>query len=58
LMDAEFLDLTTISQTSNGTEYIGLSNTNNVTSRGPLARALEEMFQNITISLMSEQYLQ
>jgi hypothetical protein len=58
LMDVTFLDLATISGTSNGTNYIGLSNTNNITSRGPLARALEEMFQNITLSLMSEQYLQ
>lgn len=57
-MTATFLDIATLSETSNGSDYIGLSNTNNVTSRGPLARALEDMFQNITLSLMSERYLQ
>ncbi|TIA32899.1 hypothetical protein D6C78_07919 [Aureobasidium pullulans] len=58
LMDTIFMDLATLSQTSNGTDYVGLSNTNNVTSRGSIARTLEQMFQNITLSLLSERYLQ
>lgn len=57
-VDDLYTDLATFSQESNGTSYIGLSNTKNITSRGPLARALEGLFQNLTLSLLSEQYLQ
>ncbi|KAH0366783.1 hypothetical protein KCU65_g5160, partial [Aureobasidium melanogenum] len=56
--NTNFLDLATLSEQSNGTSYIGLSDTKNFTSRGPLSKALEDLFQNITLSLLSEQYLQ
>ncbi|KAG9648756.1 hypothetical protein KCU95_g4135, partial [Aureobasidium melanogenum] len=53
-----FLDLATLSDESSGTSYVGLSDVKNFTSRGPLAKAWEDLFQNITVSLLSEQYLQ
>ncbi|KAG9600182.1 hypothetical protein KCU77_g4239, partial [Aureobasidium melanogenum] len=56
--NSEFLDLETLSEESNGSSYVGLSDAKNFTSRGPLAKALEDLFQNITLSLLSEQYLQ
>ena len=40
------------------TAYVDLSDVKNFASRGPLAKALEDLFQNITLNLLSEQYLQ
>lgn len=41
-----------------GSEYPGLSSPVSTGSRGNLKDALETLFQNVTISLLSEQYLQ
>ena len=53
-----FRDLQTIAGESNGTAFHGLSNNKSVASRGPLQTTLEYLFTNMTLSLMSEQYLQ
>ena len=53
-----YQDLATILGSSNGTLLRGLSNAKTAGTRGSLAQAVEEMFKNLTLSLMSNQYLQ
>lgn len=51
-------DLPTEVAAINGTAFIGLSNNKTASTRGPLREALQDMFLNLTLSLMSETYLQ
>ena len=52
------LDLQSMVQAGTGTLMSGLVSTNTTNTRGSLQRTLEELFQNLTLSLLSEQYLQ
>ncbi|KAK3675115.1 hypothetical protein LTR78_005049 [Recurvomyces mirabilis] len=52
------LDLQSMVQAGRGTLMSGLVSTNTTGTRGNLQKTLEELFQNITLSLLSEQYLQ
>jgi len=52
------LDLAALSKTSNGMDYAGLFNSADIVTRGSLSTTLEMLFQTMTLSLLSEQYLQ
>ena len=56
--EGNFPDLASIAESSHGSLLHGLSNAKTAGTRGSLARAMEEMFRNFTLSLMSDQYLQ
>ncbi|TKA83191.1 hypothetical protein B0A55_00682, partial [Friedmanniomyces simplex] len=51
-------NLQTMTQIAKGTSFVGLTNVNLIGSRGPLASVLEQLFQNVTMSILSEPSLQ
>ena len=51
------VNLTAQMELQAGTEYVGLSNTKSNKIQGSLATAIEDLFTNYTISLMSDPYL-
>jgi hypothetical protein len=53
-----FSNLPMVVEGSNASEYRGISNKMATGTRGYLRRTLEQLFQNITISLLAEDYLQ
>lgn len=57
-MDAKNQTLQQVVASSNNEELIGLTNSNNLVSELSLAKAIESMFQNVTISQMSSSLLQ
>ena len=57
-MDINNQTLQQIMASSPERDMMGLSNSDNVVARLPLARAIEQMFQNVTISQMSSSLLQ
>lgn len=58
LPDSTIPSLPSLFEASNGSEYQGLYVNATASRQLPLAKALEQLFQNITLSLLSEKYLQ